>query len=437
MKISKNTFVFTLVASLVGPSVSLEPEPVHAQFQLTNFITGDEGHGCSGENAEDVTESETLLTDVDMQNFKNKRTKKVKARKGTKCVYCFNVTNTGTIRLVSLDLSDPYIDYNYKISSLEVGETQMFAVPRSINRDLMNIATIKGNPDLKDVDEVTTSDPSEVVVIEATPTPSPNLRGSDGSTNTKDGGGGVMGDPHFKTWTGHLYDFHGACDLVLVHSKNFGEGLGLDIHVRTEIRDDWSFVAAAAIKIGKDTLEVGGFGRYYFNGIKDANIDTISGFPIQHRRGGKNQSMFIVELGKKGKIYVKVYKDLLAVSVSDTTGEHFGDAVGLMGEFKTGNMIGRDGETVFDKDPSAYGLDWQVRDTELVLFHEVKGPQYPVQCTMPPPISEKRRRLQASSVSYEEAERACAKWSGHAEKDLCISDVMVTGDLGMAQAGAF
>jgi hypothetical protein len=47
------------------------------------------------------------------------------------------------------------------------------------------------------------------------------------------GGGGAQGDPHFKTWRGQHFDFHGECDLVLLHSSEFGSGLGLDIHIRT------------------------------------------------------------------------------------------------------------------------------------------------------------------------------------------------------------
>jgi hypothetical protein len=50
------------------------------------------------------------------------------------------------------------------------------------------------------------------------------------------GGGGANGDPHFKTWQGQHYDYHGECDLVLLHSSEFGSGLGLDVHIRTKLR---------------------------------------------------------------------------------------------------------------------------------------------------------------------------------------------------------
>lgn len=254
---------------------------------------------------------------------------------------------------------------------------------------------------------------------------------------------GVGGDPHLKTWTGRRYDFHGECDLVLMHSNNFGGGLGLDIHIRTEIKQDWSFVAATAIKIGQDILEIGSAGHYYLNGLKSTaltlNKATISGFRIIYKQGGdQNDYRFIVDMGIKGKVRVKVHGEYLAVSVSQAKEEYFGDAVGLMGEFQTGNMIGRDGATTsFEQDPNAFGFDWQVRDTEIKLFRESKGPQHPIQCKMPDVTSDKRRRLEESVVSRADAEQACADFEDEADKEDCIFDVIATGDLGIAQAGAF
>merc|ERR1712166_1145025 len=62
-------------------------------------------------------------------------------------------------------------------------------------------------------------------------------------------GGGVKGDPHFKTWNGDRYDFHGVCDLVLVHNLGFETGLGMDIHIRTKKVRQWSSVASAVVRI--------------------------------------------------------------------------------------------------------------------------------------------------------------------------------------------
>jgi hypothetical protein len=45
----------------------------------------------------------------------------------------------------------------------------------------------------------------------------------------------VCGDPHFMTWTGKRYDYHGECDLVFARIPLFCIGQGLDIHVRTDM----------------------------------------------------------------------------------------------------------------------------------------------------------------------------------------------------------
>jgi len=47
----------------------------------------------------------------------------------------------------------------------------------------------------------------------------------------------------------------GACDMVLVESPDFEDGLGLKIHIRTKIKSWFSYIESAAIQIGSDILE--------------------------------------------------------------------------------------------------------------------------------------------------------------------------------------
>ena len=63
------------------------------------------------------------------------------------------------------------------------------------------------------------------------------------TANAQTGGGGAYGDPHLKTWSGKACDFHGACDLVLVQSVQSD----LDLHIRTTMHDDWSYITATAL----------------------------------------------------------------------------------------------------------------------------------------------------------------------------------------------
>ncbi|GAX27590.1 hypothetical protein FisN_13Hu321 [Fistulifera solaris] len=243
-----------------------------------------------------------------------------------------------------------------------------------------------------------------------------------------------FGDPHYKTWSGQVYDFHGACDLLLVKSSSFDNGKGLEIQVRTQMRDDWSFIAAAALRIGSDVLEIGQQGFYYLNDVAGAALpSTIGGFPIALLHYGARRHKFEVDMGLHGKIIIKVFNEFLAVQIDDAHRDGFADSYGLMGSFVDGSLVGRNGRVIEDTDE--FGLSWQVTDGEDMLFQEAKGPQYPQLCLMPEHKMTSRRQLAEAMMSFEEASAACSDWDEET-RDACIYDVMATGDLSMAEAGA-
>jgi hypothetical protein len=252
------------------------------------------------------------------------------------------------------------------------------------------------------------------------------------------GDGGANGDPHFKTWRGEHFDFHGECDLVLLQSKEFESGLGLDVHIRTKMRRDMSYISSAVLRIRTDVLEVESQGIYYVNGVAGAVLPSeFGGFEFLHTQPTDKQHVFEVHLGGKERIKVKTYKDFVSVLFEQAELKHFGKSVGLMGAFGTGHMIGRDGKTVID-DANAFGQEWQVLDTEPSLFQTVRFPQHPTVCTMPTPVqaSQLRRRLSEESEGAElAAEKACEHWGEG--KDDCVFDVLTTGDLDMAVAGTY
>jgi hypothetical protein len=249
---------------------------------------------------------------------------------------------------------------------------------------------------------------------------------------------GCEGDPHFKTWRGQHYDYHGECDLVLLHSSEFESGLGMDVHIRTKIRRDMSYISSAALRIGSDILEVESQGVYYINGVLNADLpDEFSGFAFSHTQPTDKQHVFEVHLGGRERVKLKTYKDFVSVLIEQGENKHFGDSAGLMGDFRMGHMIARDGKTVIE-DANAFGQEWQVLNTEPSLFQTVRLPQHPNVCTMPTPVqaSQLRRRLsESSSVDELAAERACAHWGEG--KDDCVFDVLATGDLEMAVVGAY
>jgi hypothetical protein len=255
---------------------------------------------------------------------------------------------------------------------------------------------------------------------------------------TTSNGGGVQGDPHFKTWAGKRYDFHGECDLILFQSTKFKAGLGVDLHIRTTMRREMSYISSAALRIGTHVLEVQSKGVYYLNGVMGAAMpNKISGFPIAHSKPNKKQHAFHVDLGDGESIKIKTYKDFVSVTVDGAQSKDFGDSVGLMGALKRGLTLARDGSTVL-LDHNAFGQEWQVLDTEPKIFQTARLPQHPQGCTMPLPAakpSRLRRRLSESSVTELAAEKACAHWGEG--KDDCVFDVLTTGDLEMAVVGAY
>jgi hypothetical protein len=250
--------------------------------------------------------------------------------------------------------------------------------------------------------------------------------------------GGCQGDPHFKTWRGQHFDYHGECDLVLIKSDNFESGMGLDVHIRTKIRRDMAYISSAALRIGSDVLEVESQGVYWLNGVLSADVpNEFSGFAFSHTQPTDKQHVFEVHLGDRERIKVKTYKDFVSVLVEWGQSKHFIDSVGLMGDFRMGHMIARDGKTVLD-DANAFGQEWQVLDTEPTLFQTLRLPQHPMECTMPPPMQAsqlRRRLLESSSVTELAAEEACAHWGEGT--DNCVFDVLTTGDLEMAMVGSY
>lgn len=247
---------------------------------------------------------------------------------------------------------------------------------------------------------------------------------------------GAFDDPHFKTWNGRFFDFQGACDLILIHAPNFAAkaGLALDINIRTKIRYAYSYIQNAVVKIGDETFEVASFGEYFLNGVSSAQMPgTIAGFQVNHTLASKKVHVFEIQVSADEKIVLKTFKDMVSVKIVDANADRFQGSQGMMGEFGTGKMLGRDGKTIVE-DPVDFAAEWQVHKDEPLLFQTVQAPQHPQECMLPLPKKESRRL--GESIAREAAKEACAKWD-KAMKEACIYDVMATGDLDLATAGAF
>jgi len=252
----------------------------------------------------------------------------------------------------------------------------------------------------------------------------------------------VQGDPHFKTWAGESYDFHGVCDLVLLRNNKFENGLGMDIHTRTSKMRLWSYVSVAAVRVGEDILEVMGGAKennFWINGVlgkemisnnNDENneitlIATISGYPIYFHQVNNKQRTFVIDLGEEEKIVIGTWNSFVRIQFENAKSKHFEGSVGLMGSFSEGIRLARDNITVLE-DFNVFGQEWQVLQSERKLFHTIEGPQHPTKCAIPS-SSEMRRSLGESQITLLDAKKACVDVNKDVA-DLCVFDVMATND---------
>jgi len=205
----------------------------------------------------------------------------------------------------------------------------------------------------------------------------------------------------------------------------------------------YSYIEAAVVQIGDDTLEVTSFGEYALNGIGNADLSSLAGYPIRRTSPNEKQHVFeiVIDSDTKESIFLSAFKDLVAVKIHNGSLEHFGSSQGLIGTFD-GKLVGRDGTDMtasVQLNPNAGGQEWQVHsEKESTLFRTVRSPQHPAQqCKLPSATETKSRRL-GETIAHQAAAKACSMY--HEEgpaKEACIFDVMAIGDLDMAQAGAF
>jgi hypothetical protein len=255
------------------------------------------------------------------------------------------------------------------------------------------------------------------------------------------GGGG--GDPHFRRW-GHARrdSFHGECDLVILQATNF-HGHGLNFQVRTTLVDYFSYIEAAAVRVGEHVLEV----HQHFlvlDGVKyrDANLPMVFGddektytFELTHLEtrettGNIKRRHYRLTLDKDSAIEFKFYKQFMTFDIVGHP--DFSHAAGLLGTYPAGDMVSREGEP--REEFGDLGFEWQVQPHEdPILFAKVRSPQLPLErCYMPTAARPSRRQLRGDNQQLlEAAQGACQNQAGH-DFDLCVDDVMMTGDLGLA-----
>jgi hypothetical protein len=241
------------------------------------------------------------------------------------------------------------------------------------------------------------------------------------------------GDPHFKTWTGDKYDYHGECDLVLVDHPSFGAGMGLKVYVRTTRVKYFSYIEQIVVQINGKVLEFNNDVNNFMISYKKVEAPKkyqetkFAGFVV--RRDPKALSIRLDDSGAKIDLIQRA-NGFPAVVLDAAGTDIFKGSLGLLGDYTSGKKLARDGETEIE-DPTEFALEWQVRDTEPLLFSTARFPQFPTQCTPPKKIMGNRLGL---SHMQEQAEAVCAAWT--TDKEDCIFDVIATRDVLAASEGS-
>lgn len=249
----------------------------------------------------------------------------------------------------------------------------------------------------------------------------------------------LLADPHFTTWDGTRFSYHGECDMVMAHSKTFGGGMGLDLHIRTTIQDSYSYISSVAVKMGPNILEILANDTSYFNGDTTAPLpDSISGFPLHKKYNTMTcaeadedspcpiRTIYKIDLGFGEEITIVAFKGMLKVQVDAALAVT--DAVGLMGTSGKPGLVARNGTTI--SEPTAMGQEWQVQAGHPMLFHSDRAPQFPQACILPTLSSS--RRLAENAAMHQLAEEACEGVADEELKTVCIFDVQNTGDVDLA-----
>jgi len=254
----------------------------------------------------------------------------------------------------------------------------------------------------------------------------------------------TKGDPHFKTFGGELYDYHGECDLVLLHNPDFKDGMGMDIHIRTKIQDFWSSVESAAVKLGDQIMEIkadpSSSDWLWFDGKPAAVVDgewnrhELSGFLVRYKQSGDNVREANIHIkGAKEVLVMKTFKSFVRIDIQWQGSDHYKNSVGLLGSHAhNGERLGRNGKLI--QNVNSFGQEWQVRrEMDGALFHSYEGAVVGQKCVMPPTVaSSLRKRRLASGLDTEVAEKACNHLVDPEEKKACVFDVIATQDLSMA-----
>jgi len=250
-------------------------------------------------------------------------------------------------------------------------------------------------------------------------------------------------DPHFKTFGGKRYDFHGGCPLVLVQSDF------MDIHIETEVKTGYSSIQSVGFRMNMEmddpvfidkNTDVTEFpkmlGRYEFNYVAatqryelildDGQYVTVSAWN-----------------GKPSSVMVHGLKD------------SFGDAKGMCGEWDAdeNDLLDRNGDDM--DNGNDMGAEWKVRTADRPIpgvdskgfmkcapevFHG-GGEEGRKRCAINKCMCIPKADFECGEnckekqcVEEDEITTACKDVTIDGDRENCKFDVKTTGDVEFAKA---
>jgi hypothetical protein len=260
------------------------------------------------------------------------------------------------------------------------------------------------------------------------------------------------GDPHFLGFF-ESFSFMGECDLLLLSTPSDGyedqqNDKIVQIHIRTTIQLDFSYISGIAAMIGSNIIEIKENGSLWINGEVAYSQDLTTaqdGFPfsVTRRFKGKKRKIIVYEIdlynGLSFEVRANLKNNMLFIS---TSGSFPYGTTGLLGSPTEPGFFTRDGLfNMVGGDADAYAETWQINpDLDPKLFMDDREPQFPSKCLYPDEQAAKAslrgRKLlyhdgTRTKVTLEAAKVACNDMTG-VKRDFCIEDTMRTGDLTLA-----